>query len=296
MAERPLAGRLEGRVAVITGGASGMGRDTAQRFVDEGARVVVADLNEETGKQTLEQLGPDRARFIRTDVAEEADVEAMIALARSEFGRVDIVFNNAGVGGALGDITETEVEDWDYTFAVLVRAVFLGIKHGARAMKEQGEGGSILNTASVAGLSGGAGPAAYSAAKAAVINLSRSAAVRLAEHQIRVNAICPGGILTPLIHRGNAELAAPRLATFQPWPEVGLGEHIAGAALFLASDDSRFVTGEALVVDGGLTAAGPDLVRRGAEGNQPSHFDFTGVDRGSTGLPPIVRNAGAKKA
>jgi NAD(P)-dependent dehydrogenase (short-subunit alcohol dehydrogenase family) len=287
-----MAGRLEGKVAVITGGASGMGRDTAQRFVDEGARVVVADLNEETGKQTLEQLGPDRARFIRTDVAEETDVEAMIALARSDFGRLDIVFNNAGVGGALGDITDTEVEDWDYTFAVLVRAVFLGIKHGARIMKEQGEGGSIINTASVAGLSGGGGPPAYSAAKAAVINLSRTAAVRLAEHKIRVNAICPGGILTPLIHRGHAELAASRLAKLQPWPETGVGEHIAGAALFLASDDSRFVTGEDLVVDGGLTAAGPSLARRSEDADVPSHFNFTGVDRGSTGLPPIVRKTG----
>jgi NAD(P)-dependent dehydrogenase (short-subunit alcohol dehydrogenase family) len=287
-----VAGRLDGKVAVITGGASGMGRDTAQRFIDEGARVVVADLNEETGKQTLEQLGSERARFLRVDVAEESDIEAMIGLARSDFGRLDIVFNNAGVGGALGDITDTEVEDWDYTFAVLVRAVFLGIKHGARAMKEQGEGGSIINTASVAGLSGGGGPPAYSAAKAAVINLSRSAAVRLAEHKIRVNAICPGGILTPLIHRGHAELAAQRMATLQPWPETGLGEHIAGAALFLACDDSRFVTGEDLVVDGGLTAAGPSLALRNEDANRPSHFNFTGVDRGSTGLPPIVRKTG----
>ena len=129
-----MAGRLEGKVAVITGGASGMGRDTAQRFIDEGARVVIADMNEVTGKETLEQLGSEQARFIRTDVAEENDVEAMIQCAVDEFGRLDCVFNNAGLGGALGKLTETEAEDWDFTFAVLVRGVFLGIKHGARAM------------------------------------------------------------------------------------------------------------------------------------------------------------------
>jgi NAD(P)-dependent dehydrogenase (short-subunit alcohol dehydrogenase family) len=232
-------------------------------------------------------------RFLRTDVSREDDVAAMIALAEQDFGGVDVVFNNAGVGGAIGAITETEVEDWDYTFAVLVRAVFLGIKHGARAMKRRGQGGSMINTASVAGLSGGAGPLAYSAAKAAVINLTRAAAVELAEFRIRVNAICPGGILTPLVHRGAPELAEKRLETMQPWPEAGRGEHIAGAALFLASDDARFVTGEALAVDGGLTAAGPDLRRRmRAAGEQARGFDFTGVDRGSTGLPPVIRKAG----
>jgi NAD(P)-dependent dehydrogenase (short-subunit alcohol dehydrogenase family) len=292
-----MAGRLDGKVAVITGGASGMGRATVLRFLDEGARVVVADMNEGSGKDTLElaaQRGAAaRVRFLRTDVSREDDVAAMIARAEQDFGGVDVVFNNAGVGGAIGAITETEVEDWDYTFAVLVRAVFLGMKHGARAMKRRGQGGSMINTASVAGLSGGAGPLAYSAAKAAVINLTRAAAVELAEFRIRVNAICPGGILTPLVHRGAPELAEKRLETMQPWPEAGRGEHIAGAALFLASDDARFVTGEALAVDGGLTAAGPDLRRRmRAAGEQARGFDFTGVDRGSTGLPPVIRKAG----
>jgi len=292
-----MTGKLEGKVAVVTGGASGMGRSTVFRFLEEGARVVVADLNEETGKETLELAGArgagDRARFVRTDVAEESDIEAMIALAVSDFGRLDCVFNNAGIGGALGSVLETEVEDWDFTFAVLVRAVFLGIKHGGRVLKEQGDGGSIINTASVAGLSGGAGPVAYSAAKAAVINLSRAAAVELAEHRIRVNAICPGGILTPLIHRGNEAQARERLATLQPWPDVGTGEHIAGAALFLAGEDSEFVTGEALVVDGGLEAQGPSLARRMREENGSSPaFDFVGVDKGSTGLPPVVRKLG----
>jgi NAD(P)-dependent dehydrogenase (short-subunit alcohol dehydrogenase family) len=140
----------------------------------------------------------------------------------------------------------------------------------------------------VAGLSGGAGPIAYSAAKAAVINLSRAAAVELAEHRIRVNAICPGGILTPLLHRGNEEPMKRILEGLQPWPAVGTGEHIAGAALFLASDDAEFVTGEALVVDGGLTASGPLLQRRLQLDSLPA-FDFVGLDKGTTGEAPVIR-------
>jgi NAD(P)-dependent dehydrogenase (short-subunit alcohol dehydrogenase family) len=292
---RKPAGRLDGRVAVVTGGASGMGRSTALRFLDEGASVVVADLNEGTGKETLElaarQKASERIRFVRSDVSRETDVEAMVELAMTEFGRLDVMFNNAGIGGALGSLLETEVEDWDFTFAVLVRGVFLGIKHGARAMKATALGGSIINTASVAGLSGGAGPAAYSAAKAAVINLTRAAALELAEHRIRVNAICPGGILTPLLHRGNPEQVKRRLESLQPWPEAGTGEHIAGAALFLASDDAMFVTGEALVVDGGLTAMGPALPRRmrPEPDDALAQFQFVGVDKGTTGEPPVIR-------
>jgi len=291
-----MSGRLDGKVAVITGGASGMGRATVLRFLDEGARVVVADLNDATGAETLELAAArgagDRVCFVRTDVSQEAQVEAMIGRASTEYGRLDVLFNNAGIGGAIGSTLETEVEDWDFTFAVLVRSVFLGIKHGARVMVEQGSGGSIINTASVAGLSGGAGPVAYSAAKAAVINLSRATAVELAEKKIRVNAICPGGILTPLLHRGNEEPMKQRLETLQPWPAVGQGEHIAGAALFLASDDSEFVTGDALVVDGGLVAGGPNLARRAREDSQAAVFDFVGVDKGSTGEAPIVRRFG----
>jgi NAD(P)-dependent dehydrogenase (short-subunit alcohol dehydrogenase family) len=283
--------RLEGKVAVITGGASGMGRATTLRFLDEGASVVVADLNEETAQETLalaEEAGHEKnVRFIRTDVAEESDVEAMIALAVSEFGRLDVVFNNAGVGGAFGPITDIEVEDWDYTFHVLTRGPWLGIKYGARVMKEQGEGGSIISTASVAGLSGDAGPQAYSAAKAAVVNLTMSAAVELAPHNIRVNAICPGGILTPLVLMGrDPEQAKVGLESLQPLPITGRPEHIASAALFLASDDAAFVTGHALVVDGGLEAAGPKLfsqMRQGALGS------FRGVSRGTTGQAPTLR-------
>ena len=288
-----MAGRLEGRVAVITGGASGMGRATVLRFLDEGARVVVADMNEPNGRATVELAAErgagERVRFRRADVSREEDVEGMIRLAVDEFGRLDCVFNNAGIAGAIGSVMETEAEDWDFTFAVLVRGAFLGVKHGARAMVELGRGGSIVNTASVAGLSGGAGPLAYSAAKAAVINLGRAAALELAEHRIRVNTICPGGINTPLLHRGNEALLKDRLERLQPWPEAGQGEHIAGAALFLASDDATFVTGEALVVDGGLTAAGPDLRRRWQNEETALPFEFVGLDKGTTGEPPVVR-------
>ena len=268
-----------------------MGRATVLRFLAEGAKVVAADLNEESGAALLRELDArrDDVRFVRTDVAEEPDVARMIGIAVEEFGGVDVVFNNAGVGGAFGPITRTEVEDWDYTFAVLVRGVFLGIKHGAAAMQAAGGGGSIINTASVAGLSGGGGPLAYSAAKAAVVNLTRAAAVELAPDRIRVNAICPGVILTPLaVGRADPASAADRFAQLQPWPEHGTGDDIAGAALFLAGDDSRFVTGEALVVDGGLTALGPGLSRQLRIDSAGA--GAVGVNRGTTGQGATVRH------
>jgi NAD(P)-dependent dehydrogenase (short-subunit alcohol dehydrogenase family) len=289
-----MAGRLEGRATVITGGASGIGRAAVLEFLAEGARVVVADLNEANGKETLELAGQaghgDAVRFVRTDVSQESDVEAAVKLCTSEFGRLDCIFNNAGIGGAFGSITDMSVEDWDYTFAVLARGVFLGIKHAARVMRAQGQGGSIVNTASVAGMGGGAGPLAYSSAKGAVINLTRAAARELAPDLIRVNAICPGAILTPLLHRGNAEAIGGLLRQIQPWPEIGQPEHVASAALFLASDDARFITGESLVVDGGLMAASP--VIRLASGDGASRLaGLRGVDHGSTGRPPEIRSS-----
>lgn len=287
--------RLKDKVAVITGGASGMGQATVLRFLNEGARVVIADYNEKNGQATLDLAKQggfgNQTRFIRTDVAKEADVKAMIDCAVSEFGRLDILFNNAGVAGVIGPVWDIEEDEWDYTFDVLTKGVFFGIKHGARVMRKQGQGGSIINTASIAGLSGGSGPLAYSAAKAAVVNLSQASAIQLAPDRIRVNAICPGGILTGLTDMlNNPEGTAQLLDTLQPWPEHGKGEHIAGAALFLASDDSIFVTGEAMVVDGGLTAAGPDIWKRFALQGEGANVGSI-MNRGSTGEPTTFRPA-----
>jgi len=289
--EEEMTKRFAGKTVVVTGGGSGIGRATVLRFLEDGASVVVADFNEATGKETLDLAAKAghaaRVRFIRTDVAQEADVTAAIDLAVTEFGRLDCVFNNAGVAGAFGPITHIAAEDWDYTFAVLVRGVFFGLKHGARVMTAQAQGGAMINTASVAGLSGGDGPQAYSAAKAAVINLTRAVAIELAPARIRVNAICPGGILTPLLHRGSPQLIAPILEKVQPWPEHGRPEDIAGAVLFLASDDARFVTGTALVVDGGLTAVGGDALRALGQGQLIN--TAVGVDRGTTGQDGTVK-------
>jgi len=286
-----MTARLEGKVAVITGGGNGIGRATALRFLAEGASVVVADLNEANGRETVDLAQAaghgKRVRFVRADVTQEADVAAAINAAPAAFGRLDCVFNNAGVAGAFGPITHVDADEWDWTFAVLVRGVFLGLKHGARVLRAQKQGGSFINTASVAGLSGGDGPQAYSAAKAAVINLTRAVAVELAPHNIRVNAICPGGILTPLLHRGSPDAIEPLLVRLQPWPEAGKPEHIAAVALFLASDDAAFVTGAALVADGGLTAAGSNALQTLGQGQMA--YATAGLDRGTTGLEPTFR-------
>jgi NAD(P)-dependent dehydrogenase (short-subunit alcohol dehydrogenase family) len=268
-----------------------MGRATVMKFLSEGAAVVVADFNAETGESTLAEatdLGyGERVRFIQTDVASEADIEAMLACAVDNFGRLDIVFNNAGVGGAIGPLTETTIESWDYTMDVLAKGVFLGIKHAARIMQPQ-QRGVIINTASIAGLSGDGGPLVYSAAKAAVISMTKSAAVELARDNIRVNAICPGFIATPLAAGGQVkEGFRERFAAAQPLPVTGSGDHIAGAALFLASDDSAFVTGESIVVDGGLTAAGPELSKRFPK-SSARDSRVTGVTKGSTGQAPEI--------
>ncbi|HEX2890458.1 glucose 1-dehydrogenase [Vineibacter terrae] len=278
-----MAGRLQDKVAIITGGGSGMGRDTVLHFLDEGARVMVADINEDNGRQTVAlakaQGHADRAAYVRCDVAEEAEVAAMVAAAERTFGTLDIAYLNAGVGGAFGPIGETTVEGWDYTFAVLVRSVFLGMKHASQAMRRHDRGGVILSTASVAGIVGGAGSHAYSAAKAAVISLTQNVATELAPHRIRVNAIAPGVISTPLLHRGKPEKFEAQFRR-QPWPERGEGKHIATVAAFLCSDDARFVTGETVKVDGGLLAQGIAIWGAGAENPL---LRAPGVNYGSTG-------------
>ena len=287
-----VSGRLTERVAVVTGGASGIGKASVMRFLEQGASVVAADLNEANGESLMAEAsdagyGP-KCRFLPTDVAVERDVERMIEVAHESFGRLDIVFNNAAVGGAFGPVTHIEAEDWDYTFGVLARGVFFGIKHGAAAMKAAGTGGSIINTASIGGISGGAGPVAYSSAKAAVINMTMTTAVELAPDRIRVNVICPGVILTPFAAgRMDMDTAAARYSKMQPWPDHGTADDVAYTALFLASDESRFITGQNFVVDGGLTARGPDLV--GQQRDHHSTVDLVGVNRGTTGQKATVR-------
>lgn len=255
---------MEGKVAVITGGVSGMGLATVRRFVTEGARVVVGDQQGEPGDRLTRELG-DAVCFQLTDVSKERDVEALVQRAIERFGRLDCMFNNAGYGGIAGELTDLEVgEAYRRTIDVLFTGVVCGIKHAARAMKRQSAGGSIINTASVAGLRAGFGPHVYSAMKSAVISISRSAAIELGQHGVRVNAICPGFIATPIFagernwnFETRMKFAAELAETARPTTAIsraGRGDDIAGMALYLASDDSAFVTGQHFVVDGGLTA------------------------------------------
>jgi len=217
--------RLENKVAVITGAASGMGRATAIRFSQEGASVVVADLNVAGGESVVRECKENggNAVFQKADVSSEEEVKAMIERAVKEFGRLDITYNNAGLGGAVGPIENITVADWDKTFAVLVRGVFLGIKHSVPIMRKQ-RGGSIISTASLAGLQGYDGIHAYSGAKAAVVNITRSAAIQLGPDKIRVNCICPGGINTPILYGttpGGEKVMEQVLANLQPIKRAG---------------------------------------------------------------------------
>ncbi len=254
-------GKLNGKVALITGGASGIGKATVRLFVEEGASVVIADIQDEFGEALAKELGQE-AVYIHTDVSQEHDVEASIKLATDKFGSLDCIFNNAGIAGVGGMIEETPVEGFDVTVEILFRGVFLGMKHAAPVMKQQGSG-SIISTASVAGLRTGMGFHIYSACKAAVIHLTRSVAMELSENGVRVNCICAGGIVTPIFGRafGLSQVKAEEmteklyddLKTAQPIKRAGHPEDIANAALWLASGDSSYVTGQSIVVDGGRT-------------------------------------------
>jgi len=246
---------LEGKVAVITGGASGIGAATVRLFVNEGARVVIADMQRERGEALAKELG-NAATFVACEVRQEDQGKKAIEAAVERFGRLDCIFNNAGFGGVLGPIEEIPADEFDLTFDVLVKGVFLGMKHAIPVLRKQG-GGSIINTGSIAGLTAGRGPLIYSAAKAAVIHLTKVAAMQLGPDLIRANSICPGVIATPLaantVGRPDSliEERTAGFGTLQPIPRPGLPEDIAQMALFLASDRSTFVTGQAIVVDGG---------------------------------------------
>jgi NAD(P)-dependent dehydrogenase (short-subunit alcohol dehydrogenase family) len=261
-----------------------MGRASAARFLDRGFSVVIADLNEKVAQDALAEFtgrgAGNRVRFVRTDVSQEDDFAAAVARTVDAYGSLDVFVNAAGVGGAFGPLTEIEVDDWDYTFDVLLRSVFIGIKHAGRVMRAQGTGGAIVNFGSVGAAAGGVGVQPYSVAKAGVEHLTRCAAVEFARDRIRVNAVSPGIICTPLIGMTEADLA-PVLGSIQPLPYAGMPDHVAAVVSFLASDDAAFITGEVVTVDGGMIAAGPqlgDLVN-----NNPALRGLVGVNRGSTG-------------
>ena len=251
-------GELDHKVALITGAASGMGAATARLFAAEGARVVLADLDRGKGEALAQELG-DVGEFVATDVSKEDDIRRAVDRAVQRWGRLDVLFNNAGFGGARGPIETISEDDYALTMDVLLKGPFLGMKHAAPIMKSQGSG-TIINTASVAGLLCGEAPHLYSVAKAAVIHLTRSVALELGEHGVRVNAICPGVIATPLaagrpsVDDDQMDRFRQRYGRYQPLGRVGEPQDIAQAALYLASDRSSFVTGTAHVVDGGAHA------------------------------------------
>jgi len=248
--------RFTQQVVVITGGASGIGEATARAIVEHGGRVVIADLQQEKGAALADELGT-AAVFQRTDVTVEADIEAAVASAGQSFGGITGMVNNAGIVGAVGSIMDTSAEAFDRTMAILSRAVFLGVKHAARAMKEKG--GAIVSLSSTAGLIGGQGPHVYTMAKHAVVGLTRSAASELSQYGIRVNAVAPGGTVTPMIHAladGDPELAKAVVAEGSPLGFACMPEDIANAILYLLSAEARYVTGHTLAVDAGITTAG----------------------------------------
>lgn len=257
-----MARRLDGKVAVITGGASGIGRATVELFLDEGARVVAGDIQDALAATIQPEIGR-KLTYVHADVTREDDIARLVEEAVTRFGRLDVMFNNAGATGAPSGFLNLDADEFDRMVALLLRAVFLGTKHAGRQMKQQ-RSGSIISTASVAGLQAGFSGPTYAACKAAVIHSARAAAWELAPYGIRANAICPGGIQTPILTPGPPmparmaaewnEVVGELLKTAQPLRRAGQPKDIAEAAVFLASDASSFITGQAIVVDGGATA------------------------------------------
>ena len=255
-------GVLDGKVAIVTGGTSGIGARTVEVFVEEGARVVIAGRRREEGEALARRLGR-AASFHKTDVAQESEVKAMIDHAVTTFGRLDCLFNNAGNPGQMSGIAEVDMAHFDAIINTHVRGVVLGMKHAAPVMLRQGSG-SIINTGSVAGVRAGLSSHIYSMAKAAIIHVTRCVAIELGEKGIRVNSLTPGAIVTGIFGKGaglnptEADRLAKALnelfATAQPIPRTGMPEDIARAAAFLASDAASFINGHDLVVDGGAVA------------------------------------------
>ena len=271
--------RLEGKVAAITGAASGFGAAAARLFVNEGCKVALGDIQEDAGAAIAADLG-DSAVFIRCDVTSEDDVAVLVDTAVSAFGRLDVMFNNAGIVGAVGPIDTTPAEEWQATMDILLNGVFYGVKHAARVMKPQGSG-SIVSMSSTAGILGGLGPHTYTAAKHAVVGLTKSAGAELCRFGIRVNCISPAGMATPMVANvttGNPsaiEETKKNLAANSPLKgRPGLAEDVANAALWLASDESGYTNGHTLTTDAGITT--------GASPNPPAFDQYQ----------PMIREAG----
>jgi NAD(P)-dependent dehydrogenase (short-subunit alcohol dehydrogenase family) len=284
-----MTGRVSGKVVVVTGAASGLGEATARLMHAEGAAVLLTDIQDTRGQRVADELG-DRARYLHCDVAAEPDVANAVEVAVREFGRLDCMFNNAGIVGTHGGIDEIPLDEYEFTMTVLLRSVFLGMKHAARVMKQQ-RSGVILSTTSIGGLQGGLGPHIYGAAKGAVISLTKNVAAELGAWSIRVNAIAPGKILTPM-NAANLtgdpdamDEAREAFSTRTPlYGRIGEAEDIAHAALWLASDDAGFVSGQTLVVDGGLTTGSRENVAPGEHGRWANRRDLV-REAGRSGIP-----------
>lgn len=275
--------RLEGKVAVITGGASGIGAASVRRFVAEGCRVVIGDIQRESGEVFASQFG-EAVAFAMCDVTREREVAALVDLAVGRFGQLDIMFNNAGIVGAVGPIDTTPEAEWKASIDVLLNGVFFGMKHAARVMKPRGCG-SIISMASTAGLMGGLGPHAYAAAKHAVVGLTKNVGAELCRYGVRVNAIAAASMATPMVASvitgdpGAIEQATRKLAAASPLRDrPGLAEDVANAALWLASDESGYTTGHTLTTDAGITV--------GATVSDPAFAEYAPMIReaGRTGL------------
>lgn len=256
-----MAGQLEGKVGVVTGAGSGIGRATALAFAREGARVVASDLNETTASETRELIvaAGGEATALRVDVASESDNEALVRAAVESFGRLDIAFNNAGIEGIIAATTDYPTKEWDKIIAINLSSVYFGMRYQIAQMKAQGDGGAIVNTASILGLVGFADTPGYTATKHGVVGLTKVAALENAPLGIRVNAINPGYIETPLVMERGVKAGENRetyeqLVALHPIGRLGRAEEVAAAVVWLASDAASFVTGISLPVDGGYTA------------------------------------------
>lgn len=251
---------LEGKVGLVTGGTSGIGRDASVLFARAGAKVVVAGRREVEGKETVDMIraGGGEGLFVKADVSRAADVEALVQRTVEKFGRLDVAFNNAGIEGAWIPITEQSEEDWDRTIDINLKGVWLCLKHEIRQMLKQGSGGAIVNMASVAGWIGSAGAATYCASKHGVIGLTKSAALETARNAIRINVVCPAVIETPM---GGRIFGAPEMKKYalglHPIGRFGTPMEVAEAVVWMCSERASFMTGQSLVLDGGFLA-GPN--------------------------------------